>query len=150
MDAADASPDDGVMIALLPMTDDWCKIDLPHMTLVYAGLKSDLQPNAFNELAKDAASIAMLSRNITLRVTGVEVFGDVEKVDVLRLQPTSELLAMRRMVEDWNASKHDFNPHCTIGPQGTYLPDVPRYIAFNRVYVGYGNENLTFLMKNQY
>lgn len=138
---------DSVMIALLPITSDWCRIELPHLTLVYAGLKSDLQPTIFNELAKDAAMLAMLSRTITLRVTGVELFGrgDEPKVDVLRLQPSPELLAMRRTVEKWNASEFPFNPHCTIGPPGTFI-DWPRYLAFNRIMVGWGKESLVFSM----
>ncbi len=98
---------DSVMIALLPATDEWCKIDLPHLTLVYAGKKDALKPTAFNELAKDAASLAMLSGPLFLKVLGKEVFGDSDdKVDVFRLKPTPELLAMRRVVERWNASEH--------------------------------------------
>lgn len=141
----------GVMIALLPTTTDWCKQEFPHMTLVYAGKKDGLKPTTFNELAKDAASIAMLSNPITLRVTGVEVFGagdlDNPKVDVLRLEPTQELLAMRRVVESWNASEFPFKPHVTIGPQGAYLEYPPRVLTFDRVAVGWGDESLVFLMK---
>jgi 2'-5' RNA ligase len=112
------------MIALLPITTDWCQIKLPHMTLVYAGETDKLKPTDFNELAKDACSIAMLSRSITLEVIGKEVFGNwtdnpADQVDVFRLRPTSELMAMRRMVDQWNASEHPFNPHVTIGPTGT-------------------------------
>jgi hypothetical protein len=61
MDPADDSPNDGVMIAFLPTTSDWCKIDLPHMTLVYAGKVSDLKPAEISDLTKDAASLASLA-----------------------------------------------------------------------------------------
>lgn len=154
MDPADAPASTSAMIALLPVVTDWCKQDLPHMTLVYAGDIKDLKPTDFNEMAKDAASLAMLSGIISLRVLGVEQFGDAaEKVDVLRLEPTSEVLAMRRTVEVWNKSEFPFNPHATIGPVGSSImnPDIiPRWLAFNRVFVGWGDESLTFWLKNQY
>jgi 2'-5' RNA ligase len=95
---------DDAMVALLPINSDWCKIDLPHLTLVYCGKIEELQATGFNALAKDAASIAMLTNPITLRVRGVEVFGsdDSERVDVLRMQPSPELLGMRHFLEDWD------------------------------------------------
>jgi 2'-5' RNA ligase len=140
------------MIALLPMTTDWCRIELPHLTLVYAGEIENHKPGAFNELAKDACSIAMLCRPLTLEVTGLEVFGNWtddpdDKVDVFRLRPNSELLAMRRMVEQWNQSEFPFNPHVTIGPTGQGVPERPRLLAFDRVLVGWGDEYLTFWLK---
>lgn len=142
---ADDFPE-SVMIALLPITTDWCKIELPHMTLVYAGEIKNLKPTDFNDLAKDASMLAMLSRPITLKVTGVEVFGDwgSEQVNVLRLQPTPELWSMRRAVERWNASEFPFKPHCTIGPVGVQIQEMPRYLAFNRMLVAWGEEKLTF------
>jgi 2'-5' RNA ligase len=143
-------PAKSVMVALLPMTTDWCKIELPHMTLVYAGLVDDLKPTAFNEISKDAASLAMLSSPITLQVTGVETFGDPQDlVDVFCLRATSELVAMRRMVEHWNASEFPFKPHATIGPVGSrqLLPYVPGYLAFDRVSVVWGDDQLTFRLK---
>lgn len=50
-----------VMIALLPTTSDWCSLELPHMTLVYAGEIKDLPTYAFNELAKDASYLSTLA-----------------------------------------------------------------------------------------
>ena len=138
---------DSVMIALLPTTSEWCKIELPHMTLVYAGEKKDLRANAFNELAKDAASIAMMQGPLHLRVTQVDVFGDEDKVNVLKLQPSSELLAMRRFVERWNKSAYPFNPHCTIGPVQPFVADTPRYVGFDRIMVGWGEDQLVFWLK---
>lgn len=136
------------MIALLPITSEWCKIDLPHMTLVFAGEVADMKPVDFNELAKDAMSIAMLSGSIQLRVKGVQVFGpDDKRVNVLALQPTSELLAMRRVVESWDASEFPFSPHCTIGPIGTEIGYTPSAVAFDRVMAAFGNETLTFWLK---
>lgn len=137
-----------VMVALLPVRTDWSKLELPHLTLVYAGEVKDLKPTAFNELAKDASLIASLSHSIMLKVLGVEVFGDEDKVDVLRFQPTPELWAMRRVVEDWNASEFPFRPHATIGPVGSNVGmETPSYMAFNRIMVGWGDENITFNLK---
>jgi 2'-5' RNA ligase len=138
-----------IMIALLPINSDWCKIDLPHMTLVYAGEVKDQPPGAFNELAKDASLLATLSRPLTLRTNGTEVFGGRgydDAMDVIRLRPTPELLSMRRVVERWNKSEYGFNPHVTIAPTGQGIPEIPGMIAFNKVLVGWGDEYLTFNM----
>lgn len=140
---------EGVMIALLPTNTEWCKIDVPHMTLVYAGKKSEHPITSFNELAKDAASLAMMCSPIHLKVIGTDVFGsdDEEKVNVLRFQPTPELMAMRHAVEDWNASEHPFRPHATIGPVSSFLPDIPLALYFDKIAVGWGDEYLTFWLK---
>lgn len=141
---------DSVMVALLPATSSWCRIELPHLTLVYAGETKDLEAGAFNELAKDATSLAMLTRPITLAVTGVEVFGEEDKVDVLRFASTSELDAMRHAVERWNKSEFPFRPHATIGPVGTSFvvqQQLPEYVTFDRILVGWGEERLTFWLK---
>lgn len=135
------------MIALLPIVSNWCHIDLPHMTLVYAGEINKLSPTAFNTLAKDASSLSMISNSLMLKVLGIEIFGDQDKVDVLRFQPSAELLAMRRFVEKWNASDFPFNPHATIGPTGVYSETPPNYVAFDRIMVSWGNDNLTFYLK---
>lgn len=138
---------DSAMIALLPISSDWCKIECPHLTLVYAGEIGDLEPTDFNELAKDASMLAAMSRPITLKVMSVEPFGysEDQKVDALRFRPTPELSAMRRAVEHWNKSEFDFKPHATIGPLGSYQEN-PRYVAFDRIMVGWGKEQLIFSM----
>lgn len=148
MDASNGSENESVMIALLPTSSDWCDIELPHMTLVYAGDKSKLKPTDFNEIAKDAGMLSMLSPLVGLKVLGKETFGpDDDKVDVFRLQATSELLAMRRTVEKWNASEFPFSPHVTIGPVGTFVEETPMYITFDRIFIGWGDETLTFWLK---
>lgn len=148
LDPVDDQTNTDAMIALLPITSEWCKIDLPHMTLVYAGPIADQKLSMFNEMAKDAMSIAMLCGSIQLRVKGVQVFGpDDDRVNVLALQPTSELLAMRRTVESWHASEFPFNPHCTIGPVGTEIGYTPSALAFDRIMAVFGNETLTFWLK---
>lgn len=147
MDVADAPASEGVMIAFLPTTSEWCKQELPHMTLVYAGTTNDLSPTDFNNLAKDACTVATLASPFYLRVVAMEQFGEPGSlVDAFRLQTTPDLLAMRRIVENWNQSQHPFNPHVTIGPvgSGNMLEVKPQVIAFNRLYVGWGSEGLTF------
>jgi 2'-5' RNA ligase len=139
-----------VMVALLPIGSSWSRIELPHMTLVYAGEISDLDPADFNKIAKDAASIALMNRPITLMVADVEVFGEEDKVDVLRFRLTSELEAMRHVVDGWNRSEFPFRPHATMGPIGTRMlvqQHIPQQVTFDRVYVGWGEQSLTFLMK---
>jgi 2'-5' RNA ligase len=135
---------DSVMIALLPISSDWTNVDLPHMTLVYAGEKDDLSFSDFNEMTKEASDLALLSRPLTLRVSGVEIFGDDDSVDVFRVRPSQELMAMRRRVEKWNKSEYPFRPHVTIGPVGSFSGDRPMYIAFDRILVSWGDEHITF------
>lgn len=149
MDQQKAYDDNGVMLAFLPTYTEWCNIDLPHMTLVYAGQKDELQPGDFNTLAKDAASLAMLTRPFSLRVKGIEIFGEGEQVKVLKLQATTELLAMRRFVEQWNKSQHPFNPHATIGPYASVVEVVPRILAFDRLMVAWGEEQITFWLNSK-
>lgn len=136
-----------VMVALMPTTTEWSHIKLPHLTLVYAGEMPDLKPTVFNELAKEASSIAMENAPMTLQVKGLGIFGSTDKVDVLRLKATLALQSMRRALEPWNASEHAFNPHVTIGPAGQFKTTIPKSITFNQIIVGWGDEILTFWLK---
>lgn len=150
MDVSEAPESLGAMIAFLPRTAEWCNIDLPHMTLVYAGTIDTLAPGAYNELAKDAASISMLTSPFVLTVRDVDVFGDVDKVNVLRFRPTPELMALRKYVYRWNASEHPFNPHATIGPADSYVSNAPGVVCFDRVMVGWGNDSMVFNLNTKY
>jgi 2'-5' RNA ligase len=109
------------MIAYLPTNTRWCKQELAHMTLVYAGETEGRSESDFNALAKDMVSVARVTGPFTLQVTGVEEFGeDDDAVDVLTLHPTPQLLVARKMVVGWNASQYtDYKPHATIGPAGS-------------------------------
>ena len=142
---------DNVMVALLPIISDWANIEFPHLTLVYAGKKSELSPSSIDGLSKAALSIAMLGTPITLRTLTKDVFGqgtdDDPKVDVLRFHPNLDLLKMRSIVEDWDASDFPFNPHLTVGPEGTWKFDAsPVMVAFDRVALVIGNESQEFRM----
>lgn len=143
---------DSVMIALLPTRTDWSSLELPHVTLVYAGQFKDLSEGEFNAIAKDAVSIATLTRPFSLQVTGVEVFGGDgdNPVDVLTLQPTTQLLALRNIVENWNASQHDFSPHATIGPEGSSdsIVNMPSFLTFDRIAACWGDTRLIYPLRN--
>jgi len=151
MDPADASASDGVMLAFLPTNSDWSRVDIPHMTLVYAGTVDTFSPTDLNNLAKDAASLALLASPFYLTVRGVVKLGpDDDPVQALSFQATPDLWAMRKFVEKWNKSEFPFNPHATIGPynaMSTYVESVPRSVYFDRLYLGYGDEGLTFNLR---
>src|SRR5688500_9807292 len=127
----------GVMVALLPSYFDWPNVEFPHLTLVYAGEKSDVSASDLDSLSKATLSIALLSTPITLRTLTKDVYGegtdDNPKVDVLRFHPNVDLLRMRAIVEDWNASKFPFSPHLTVGPEGTWNGVAPMMVAFDKV-----------------
>lgn len=138
-----------VMVALLPMFAPWAKVALPHLTLAYVGEKSDLKPTEFNHLAKATADIAMSHRPIQLLVSGYDRFGEEPaKVDVVKLRPTPELMAIHRRVASWDmGSTFPFNPHVTVGPVGSLDGSVPPVILFDRVMVCWGEEELNFWLK---
>lgn len=138
----------GVMIALIPTNTEWCKQKCPHMTLVYVGTTDELNPTMFNELGKEASDLAVLSRPLTLKVTGTAEFGgdtvDNPPVEVFTLESTVELRALRRAVEKWSASEWPFNPHVTIGPRGTMVENPPTFLRFDKLMVAWGDEELVF------
>jgi 2'-5' RNA ligase len=134
-----------VMVALLPTTSYWCKQDLPHMTLVYAGEIPDLRPTVQNELTKAALDLSMTYRKFTLDVIRVGELGDNPKVEVLLLKPTQELIAMRKVVEPWNGSEFKvFKPHATIGPVGSSGKIIPSTLTFDRIMVGWGDNRVEY------
>lgn len=137
------------MVALLPTSTNWCKIDLPHLTVVYVGEISDRSPSEFNSLAKDVSSIATLANRLTLNVIGLDVMGKEELVDVLRLHASSELLAIREMVKSWDGGEWpEFKPHVTVGPQGSFSGEVPPFLHFDRILVAWGEQSITFRLKS--
>lgn len=140
-----------VMIAFLPTQTDWCKQDLPHLTLVFCGQIVDLPLTALNAIAKDAATVARTTKPFSLDVTGVEVFGDEEKVDVLTFYSTPQLDLARTMVEKWNASQYkEFKPHATIGPEGSADGIIPTRLYFEQLLVAWGNRHLIFPLGSYY
>lgn len=140
----EATATNGVMIALIPMTRDWSTIEFPHLTLVYAGTFGEMDPTAYNELAKDAMDLSRSFGPQTLEVLGVETFNDGdEPVDVLIFKPTEELKAMRAAVEHWNASEHPFRPHGTIGPVGSAEDQIPAKVTFDQIHACWGNTSYT-------
>lgn len=140
--------EDHVMVALLPIFSDGMQVDYPHLTLVYAGKASTQTTQSLDGLAKAAASLAMLCRPITLRTLTKDVFGEGTeenpRVDVFRFHPNLDLLKMRTVVEDWNASQFPFNPHITVGDEGSWVGEVPRMIAFDKVSFAVGKNYQEF------
>jgi 2'-5' RNA ligase len=150
-----AEPNDNIIIALIPSETDWCKIDFPHVTLVYGGKIADAKSFWLNEMAKAVSSLSMIVQPIFLKITGLETMGNGEQVDVLRLQSTPELLAMRSFLQQWdNGEFPDYHPHATIGPVGTgpsnmSNPLIPMPIALylDRIAVCWGETKLTFWLR---
>lgn len=140
--------EDSAMIALLPTTNEWCTLELPHLTLVYAGLIADRKITDFNEMSKDAAALAMTTKKFGLEVMGVATYGTTEQVDALKFRPTPQLLGMRHVVERWNASEHSFSPHATIGPVGSAKLPVPKFVFFDRLLVTWGNDTMTMWLSS--
>ena len=142
--------DDKVMVALLPIFSDGMQIDYPHLTLCYAGKKSDLPSSSLDQLAKATASFAVFCRPVTLRTLTKSVFGegtlDSPKVDVLQFHPNLDLAKMRSMVQEWDVSTFPFNPHMTLGPEGSWQGTPPSMVGFERVAFCVGNERQEFMM----
>lgn len=139
-----------VMVALLPQDDSWCKVEPAHMTMVYVGETTDMKVNRFNELAKDVSSIALLTNPIMAKVMDKDVLGGDgdPRVDVFLISPTPEILAIRRMLMEWDKGTFDeFIPHVTIGPEGTFIENPPLYLLFDRIMLAWGNDRLTFWLR---
>jgi 2'-5' RNA ligase len=162
---------DTAMIAFLPEDGSWCKQELPHMTLVFAGPIDDLQETDLNALGKDAISAARITGPFSLPVTSLEQMGEGDDaVDALILYPTPQLLLARNLVSGWSKDGFlEFKPHATIGPVGSAFSDnVPYYdqgndydvaesryqmmkkstlpdrLYFNRIAVCWGDKKLVF------
>lgn len=131
------SVDDKVMVALLPIFSDGMQVDYPHLTLVYAGSVDSLSTSDLDGLGKAALSMALMSHPVTLRTLVKDVYGegieDNPKVDVFRFHPNLDVLKMRMLLQDWDASKFPFNLHITVGPEGSWVGEVPRLMAFDKV-----------------
>lgn len=133
------------MIALLPTTSDWCRIDLPHLTVVYLGKISDLMISSQNELIKQALNLSIKFSPFALYVQSVEEFGDDNPVDVLLLDTSPELEQWHESFKDWDKSDHSFNPHCTVGPKGAIVGlTVPEILVFDRILVSWGEEKTIY------
>jgi 2'-5' RNA ligase len=146
---------DGVMLAFIPVGgEEWCKQPDPHMTLVYCGTIEDVPYPAFGELAKDALNVCrVVRRPFVLNVLGVEQFGgngDGPAVDVLKLESTREIEMARRIVQTWNKSEHPFNPHATIGPEGSAEGELPTRLYFDRILAAWGPKKLIFRLGSDY
>lgn len=143
-----------VIVALLPTDDSWCKVEPAHMTLIYVGEREKFSTSKFLGLVKDVAAIAILSNPIMAKILGQDVFGEDEKVDVLLVTSTPEILSIRRMLEKWDTGDFpSFEPHVTVGPVGTIndwnsqsVP-MPIYLNFDRIAILSGEDRIPFWLK---
>jgi 2'-5' RNA ligase len=137
-----AEPNKSAAIVLLPTTDDWCKQEFPHVTLVYLGDEVNLDSfQILNNLLKTAYYISVITNPFWLKVSGVELFGEDKDVDVLRLELTPLLLAIRGFFEEWdNGDYSDYKPHATIGPAYSRGENLPMALLFDRICVWWGDE----------
>jgi 2'-5' RNA ligase len=72
-----------------------------------------------------------------------DVFGTNDLVDVMKLELTPELRAMRSQLEQWNGSEHtDYKPHATIGPVGSPIENLPSRLTFDRIVFKWGDATL--------
>lgn len=136
-----------VMVALLPTTTNWCKIDFPHVTIIYAGEIPELNPSLRNDLAKQALSVTTSFPPLVVDVLAVDEFGSEEMVDVLLLRPTPELNYFYNKFKMWDNGGHPtFKPHATIGPMGSAKDQVPNVLILDRICVSWGKENLVYAL----
>ena len=143
----DTIQDDG-MVALLPQTSEWSKIDPPHTTLIYLGKIKELDPAVKEELVKLVSSLAILTNPFPAKIIMQELFGQEEKVEVFRLVNVPELSSLRNVLETWDDSEFPvFQPHATIGPEGTKVENPPLFLLFDRIMLGWGEERLVFWLR---
>jgi 2'-5' RNA ligase len=136
-----------VMVALFPTTGYWTELELPHMTLVYAGEISDLNFTDQTELAKLALDFSLRYPPQILTVADLEVFGEPPKeVDVFTVIPSEDVLDMRDELELWDVSEHSFNPHVTIGPRGTFQGLRPQTLTFTSIAVCWGDNRTVYAL----
>jgi 2'-5' RNA ligase len=136
---------DSVMVALLPVNRDWCRQDLPHMTISYLGHVPDLRESVHNELLKQALRLSMAYPSLQVPVTNVTEFGTDELVNVLLLEKTTELIQLYEFFKEWDITDFSFTPHCTIGPTGSIVGvRVPEFIRFDRILVSWGQANTIY------
>lgn len=133
------------------------------MTFIYAGKASELPQADFNTMAKDAISAARWTGSFGLQIQGVEQMGPVDdRVDVLTLHPTPQLLVARKIVEKWDDGQFPvYIPHATIGPEGSAAQSIDPYadpyrkmgssfsglpmsLFFTRIAVCWGDRKLIF------
>lgn len=137
------------------------------MTLVWGGPIADRTEADHNRLIKDGISALRLTKNFNLPVTGIEQLGDEgERVDVLALYPSPELLLARNLVSSWDSGEFsDYMPHATIGPEGSaaaVMENPPLYsegyrrqalptrLYFNRIAICWGDKRTIFTSEEVY
>lgn len=137
------------MVALLPVEGQLPGVEFPHLTLVYCGEIPNLDVEILKVLSKNASAVGTLSKPVLLKTKGVEVFGDDEKVDVIRLDESHQLIAIRSLFEDYDDGEFPvYKPHVTIGEVGSSNGNMPIMLKFDRIMVGWGEKKLVFKLNS--
>ena len=141
---------ESVMVALFPTTGYWTELELPHLTLVYAGETTNLSFTDHNELAKVALDLSLRFPPQILTVADLEVFGEPpSEVDVFSVIPSEDVLNMRDELEIWDEGKYPFNPHVTIGPKGSFKGLRPKTLTFPTIAVCWGDNRTVYAFSGQ-
>ena len=137
--------EDSIMIAILPAHGDWGDVEFPHLTLVYAGLVADAEPDLFNKMLADTIMLAVLMPPPRLMSFGFSKFGTaLESVEVLQFLASPALTAARRMVEKYSKSEYKtFRPHVTVGSGINRIERDP-VVSFNQIVLAWGSDRHSF------
>jgi 2'-5' RNA ligase len=133
------------MVALFPTETAWCHIKIPHVTIIYLEDVDSLESDVFYEISKKVSDLALVTKVFSEKVTGIEVFGEDERVEVLRLNKGPRLLEFKNLLTIWDfGSFPDFKPHATIGPIGSSDQNPPLILTFDRIAIGWGDDYFVF------
>jgi hypothetical protein len=108
-----------------------------HLTLVYAGQRGVDNPN-ITGLRSTVQYLARVGAPFVAEIVGTEMFGDNHDEPVLLLEHP-EFKAMRRFLEDHNASQWPFRPHVAV-PTFDGLHRMPAQVAFDRLGLWLGDD----------
>lgn len=128
----------GVIIALLPSDG----IDDEHMTLVYAGETDKLVSAPVSVMNEACSRMATLIQPFPAYVTGHDIFGDDEPVEVATID-SPMIWTMRHCVEHFHNSQFGLRPHITKMP-GHPLRAPGSVLWMNRVALWYGEHREEF------
>lgn len=137
--------DDSIMVALLPKGETGSKLELPHLTVIYGGEIPEMTARETFDLIGTFISVMDGTPIPPLKVTGLEIFGDDEKVEVLTFASNPELDRLRTIFEPHHKSQYkEFKPHLTMGPVGSVRnKNLPDTVEFNRLILAFGDRKIT-------
>lgn len=128
----------GVIIALLPSDG----VDDEHMTLVYAGDTDRLVSAPVNVMHETCNRLSAIFQPFPAWVTGHEVFGDDEPVEVATID-SPMIWTMRHCVEAFHNSQFGLRPHITAVGSNQLRP-VGSTLWIDRIALWYGEHRVEF------